>query len=105
MQIVSLTTSTNNQAVVVFFVLDRGEVLVGVTLATILNRVQVNQMSSMLGVEVRQLFPFNKPNDKRLPTYVSQCLNLNLMNFNCKNPVQDFCVSCLEIIDTFKTVF
>eukprot|EP00795_Rhopilema_esculentum_P011611 gene11611-21848_t len=50
--IVSLTTSTNNQAVVVFFVLDRGEVLVGVTLATILNRVQVNQMSSILGVEV-----------------------------------------------------
>ena len=48
-----MLSTTNNQASVKFFILDQGTVVNGAEGATILNRLGITRISSLLGVEVR----------------------------------------------------
>jgi len=50
--ILSITSTTDNKATVKFFILDQAAVIIGTAAAAIINRVGMNRMSSLLGVEV-----------------------------------------------------
>ncbi len=59
-QVVSITASTSitNQGELIFFIVDKGAIILGANVATTMNKVAHSRMSAVLGVEVRFAFNF-----------------------------------------------
>ncbi len=58
---VSITASTSltNQGELIFFIVDKGTIILGANVATTMNKVAHSRMSAVLGVEVRFAFNFS----------------------------------------------